>query len=223
MSTDLLSEIGIDHFRERLLKYTRRAYHFLPKIKKPHILDVGCGSGVPTTELSKLSDGEIIGIDNDQSLLEKLNRRIREEGLSNRVKTMKRSLLDLAFRDESFDIIWAEGVTWIIGFEKGLEEWKRLLKPNGFLVVHDEIKTVSGKLKKVPSCGYKLINHFRLPEDFWWIEYYKPLEKRIKELHMKYYSNSEALEILKQYQNDVDMFKRNPKEHRSAFYIMKKQ
>ena len=219
---NLLVEVNRDRFRENLNKYTRRAFQMLPKIEKPRILDVGCGSGVPTIELSKLSDGEIIGIDINQSLLIKLNRRIKEEGLLNLVKTMKHSLLNIAFPDESFDIIWAEGVIWIIGLEKGLEEWKRLLKPNGFLVVHDEIKTVSGKLKKIPSCGYKLINHFGLPEDAWWTEYYKPLEKRIKELYMKYNNNSKVLKILKQYQNDVDVFKMNPKEHRSAFYIMQK-
>jgi len=163
-----------------------------------------------------------MGVDIDQTQLEKLNRKIAEAGLAHRVKTINCSLFEMKFQDESFDIIWAEGVIWIIGLEKGLEEWKRLLKPNGFLVVHDEIKTVSGKLKKIPSYGYKLINHFGLPEDAWWTEYYKPLEKRIKELYMKYNNNSKVLKILKQYQNDVDVFKMNPKEHRSAFYIMQK-
>jgi len=219
---DLQVEINLDYFRERLIKYTRRAYQMLPKIENPHILDIGCGSGVPTIELAKLSDGEIIGIDINQSLLNKLNRRIEEEGLSNRVKTVKCSLFEIDFPDESFDIIWAEGVIRIIGFEKGLKEWRRLLKPNGFLVVHDEIKIVSNKLKKIPSCGYKLINHFSLPEDAHWTEYYRPLEIRIKELYTKYKNNSEALKILKKHQNDIEMVKRNPKEHSSAFYIIQK-
>ena len=143
MSKDLLSEIDKDHFRERLIKYTRRAYQMLPKIENPHILDIGCGSGVPTIELAKLSDGEIIGIDINQSSLDKLNGKIGEEGFSSRVKTVKCSLFEMDFPDESFDIIWAEGSIWVIGFEKGLKEWRRLLKPSGFLVVHDAIKIVS--------------------------------------------------------------------------------
>jgi ubiquinone/menaquinone biosynthesis C-methylase UbiE len=222
MSGDLLSEIEKDRFRERLVKYTRRAYQMLPKIKNPRILDIGCGSGVPTIELAKLCDGEIVGIDIDQSLLDKLNRRIEEEGLSNRVKTMKRSLFEIDFPDESFDVIWAEGSIWIIGFGKGLQAWRRLLKPNGFLVVHDEIKTVSDELKKIPSYGYKLINHFALPEAAHWTEYYKPLEIRIKKLYMKYRNNPEALKILKKHQNEIDMVKRNPKEHSSAFFVIQK-
>jgi len=211
-----------DHFRERLNKYTRRAFKMLSKIENPHILDIGCGSGVPTIELAKLSDGEIIGIDINPFELDKLKRKIEEEGFSDRVKTVKCSLFEIDFPDESFDIIWAEGSIWIIGFEKGLKEWRRLLKPNGFLVVHDEIKTVSNKLKKIPSCGYKLINHFSLPEDAHWTEYYRPLEIRIKELYTKYKDNSEALKIFKKYQNEIDMVKRKPKEHSSAFYIMQK-
>jgi ubiquinone/menaquinone biosynthesis C-methylase UbiE len=222
MSRDLLSEINRDHFRERLSKYTRKAFQMLPELDRPRILDVGCGSGVPTLLLAKLSKGEVIGIDVDQSLLDELNRKIEEEGLANSVTTKKCSLFEMDFPDESFDIIWAEGSIWIIGFEKGLKEWRRLLKPNGFLVVHDEIKTVSDKLKKIPSCGYKLINHFSLPEGAHWTEYYRPLEIRIKELFMKYKNNSEALKILKKYQNEIDMVKRNPKEHSSAFYIMQK-
>jgi len=222
MSTDLLSEIGNDHFRERLLKYTRLAYRCLPKMKKPQILDVGCGSGVPTIELAKLSDGEIVGIDIDQSLLDRLNRKIAEECLSNRVKAVKCSLFEIDFPDESFDIIWAEGSIHIIGFEKGLREWNRLLKTDGFLVVHDEIKNMSNKLEKIPSYGYKLINYFSLPEDAWWIEYYSPLEIRIKELRMKHSNDPEALKILKKYQNEIDMVKKNPKDCDSGFYIMKK-
>ena len=222
MPKDLLLEINQDHFRERLSKYTRKAFQMLPKLAKPCILDIGCGSGVPTIELAKLCDGEIIGIDINQSLLDELNGKIEEEGFSSRVKTLKCSLFEIDFPDESFDIIWAEGSIWIIGFEKGLKEWRRLLKPNGFLVVHDEIKTVLSKLRKIRSCGYKLINHFSLPEDAWWTEYYRPLETRIKELYMKYKNKPEALKILRKYQKEIDMVKRNPKEHGSAFFLIQK-
>jgi len=222
MPKEAMPELDLDHFRTRLSEFTRRAFRILPKLEKPHILDVGCGSGVPTIELAKLSDGEIIGIDIDQRLLEKLNRKIEKEGLSNRVKAKKSSLFEIDFPDESFDIIWAEGSIWIIGFERGLKEWRRLLKPNGFLVVHDEIKTVSNKLEKIPKCGYRLIDHFSLPGDAHWTEYYRPLEIRIKELHMKYKDNADALEILKKHQKEIDMVKRNPEEHSSAFFVMQK-
>ena len=222
MSEDLLFKINQDHFRERLNKYTRKAFQMLPKLERPRILDIGCGSGVPTIELARLSDGEIIGIDINQSLLDKLNRKIEEEGFSNRVQTIKCSLFEIDFPDESFDIIWAEGSISIIGFEKALNEWNRLLKTNGFLVAHDDTKNMSDKLKKIPDCGYKLINYFSLPEDAWWTEYYRPLESRINELRIKYKNDPKALKILEKYQNEVDMVKKNPKDYGSGFYIMQK-
>jgi len=222
MPKDLMTEINPDHFRERLNKYTRKAFQMLPKLEKPRILDIGCGSGVPTIELARLSDGEIIGIDTDESLLEKLGGKIQKEGFSDRVKTVKCSLFEIDFPDESFDIVWAEGSISLIGFERGLREWKRLLKTNGFLVVHDDIKNMPDKLKKIPNCGYELINHFSLPEDAWWTKYYKPLEIQIKELHITYKNDPEALKILKNYQNEIDTVKKNPKGYGSVFYIMQK-
>jgi len=192
----------------------------LPELDKPHILDVGCGLGVPTIELAKLSEGEVVGLDIDQSLLDELNRKIKREGLSNYVTTGKCSMFEMDFPDESFNIIWAEGSISVIGFERGLKEWRRLLKPDGFLVVHAETKNMSNKLKKIPSYGYNLFNQFSLPEDAHWTEYYRPLEIRIKELQAKYKNNPGALQMLRKHQNEIDMVKRNPRKYSSAFYIM---
>jgi len=222
VSKDVYIEIDRDHFRQRLLKYTRKAFKLLPKFDEPHILDVGCGSGVPTIELARLSKGEVVGIDSNQSLLDELNSKIEREGLSKRVETIKCSMFKLDFPDENFEIIWVEGSIWAIGFEKGLKKWRRLLKPKGILVVHDLIKNVSNKLEKIPSFGYKLTNHFSLPENAWWIEYYRPLERRINELRMRYKNNPESLKILEKYQNEINLVKKNYKHYSSGFYIMQK-
>lgn len=222
MSKDLHSEIDRDYFRERLLKYTRKAFQLLPELDKPRILDVGCGSGVPTIALAKLSKGEVVGLDIDQTLLDELNRKIEREDLSRRVETRKCSMFNVDFPDESFDVIWAEGSISVIGFERGLKEWRRLLKPGGFMVVHAETRKILDKLKRIPSFGYNLLNHFSLPEDTHWAEYYKPLEIRIQELCAKYKNDPETLAVLRKHQNEVDMVKRNPKEFSSAFYIIQK-
>ena len=87
MLKDVCTDIDRDSFRKRLLKYTRKVFKLLPRLDKPRILDVGCGSGVPTIELAILSRGKIVGIDIDQSLLDELDRKIEREGLSNRVES----------------------------------------------------------------------------------------------------------------------------------------
>jgi len=37
-------------------------------------------------------------------------------------------------KKESFDLIWCEGAIFIIGLEKGLTEWRPLLKKDGYIV-----------------------------------------------------------------------------------------
>ena len=65
-----------DKIRKRLLKYTRRAFRMLPEMDEPRILDVGCGSGIPTLELARLGQGKVIGIDIDHPALDIFARKI---------------------------------------------------------------------------------------------------------------------------------------------------
>jgi len=211
-----------DHLREGLVKYTRKAFRMLPKMTIPCILDIGCGSGVPTLELARLSQGEVIGIDIDQPALDRFITKIKEAGLTNRVQAVNRSILDMDFPDESFDIIWAEGSIAVIGFEKGLEEWRRLLKTGGLLVVHDDLGDLTVKRRQISQCGYELINHFVLSDDIWWNEYYAPLEKKFNEVRAKHTSDQKTIAVLDDDQREIDTFKRDPKRYRSVFFIMRK-
>lgn len=194
----------------------------LPKLDKPRILDVGCGSGVPTMELARLGQGEVIGIDIDQPALDKLKKKISEAGFSDRVQAVNRSMLDMAFPDESFDIIWSEGSISVIGFERGIQEWKRFLKPNGFMVIHDEKGNVEEKLEQISKCCYKLLGYFILSEDTWWTEYFAPLEKLIAKSQTSYTDGPQALEELNQAQRELEMFKNNPERNSSVCFVIQK-
>jgi ubiquinone/menaquinone biosynthesis C-methylase UbiE len=209
-----------DIVRGRLLKYTRRAFRMLPKLDKPRILDIGCGSGVPTMELARLGQGEIIGIDIDQPALDKLKKKISEAGFSDRVQAVNCSILDMVFPDESFDIIWSEGSIFAIGFKRGIQQWKRFLKPNGFMVIHDEKGNVEGKLEQISKCGYKLLGYFILSEDTWWTEYFAPLEKLIAKSQTSYTDDPQALEELSQAQREMEMFKNHPERNSSVCFVI---
>jgi ubiquinone/menaquinone biosynthesis C-methylase UbiE len=212
----------IEQVRAAFLKYTRKAFLRLPRLEKPRILDIGCGSGVPTLEIAKLSDGEVTGIDVDQSCLDELNRKINEEALSNRVEAINLSVFEMKFPDETFDVIWSEGVINTVGFERGLKEWRRLLKHNGYLVIHYQITRAADSISRLPQYGYSLADTVPLPEDAWWTEFYKPLEEKMSALLHKYRNSSDALKLLKQYKSEMNMVKKNPRNFRAAFYIMKK-
>lgn len=48
-----------DPFRARLIPYTRQAFAGFPDLEFHDILDLGCGSGLPTLVLAKLTNGKI--------------------------------------------------------------------------------------------------------------------------------------------------------------------
>jgi SAM-dependent methyltransferase len=234
-----------DRVRERLNKFTIKAFQMLPKLEKPQILDVGCGSGVPTMELAKLSNGQITALDISQSLLDRLARKIEKAGLSERIKIVRCSMFDMDFPDESFDIIWAEGSTFIIGFERALREWRCLLRPKRFLVAHEMtwshpdppqevynywkglaasgIRTVPEYLEQIPACGYDVVGYFTLPEDVHWIKYYSPLERRIQELRLKYVNDSKALEVIDKEQQEIEVARKHHQWYGSAFFVMQRK
>ena len=211
-------ELNKDQLREALLKYTRKAFSAIPEIETPRILDIGCGTGIPTITLAKLSGGEVTGIDIDGAKIKKLKIRIEKEGLSNRVKAIECSLLEMTFPDENFDILWAEGVMDIIGFRKRLKRWRRLIKSHGYLVIHDDEERAEEKERVIPLCGYSLIQKFSLPSTVWRKHYFRPLKKRIEQLSARYKSNQKIMKQLQKKQEEIDYFNSNPRG--SIFFIM---
>jgi len=216
-------QIDRDFVRRNLLKYTRQAYQMLPLLDKPRILDIGCGSGVPTIELAKLSDGEVTALDNDQDELNKLAERLKQEGLTDRIKILNSSIPKMNFPAESFDIIWAEGSIFVLGFRKSLEKWGEFLKPNGFIVFHDDAIDAEAKLKLIPVCGFDPIGHFMISRETWWSEYYVPLENKIKEIIDNYQDDPKRLINIKKDQQEIEAFKNNTNSWSSVFFIMQKK
>lgn len=222
-------------------RYTERAFRMLPPMEDPRILDIGCGPGSPTMALAKLGGGEVIGIDIHQQYLDQLQAKIDAADVGHRVRAVNCSMFEIDFDDRSFDIVWAEGSIFIIGFERGLCEWKRLIKPERFLVVHEvawlrpdppqeivdfwlreypAITTIDEKLRQIEKSGHHLIGHFPLPEDAWWHEYYDPLEERIDMLRAKYAEDAEVIAELDEHQLEIDMFRKYSRWYGSVFFVM---
>jgi len=210
-----------DEVRQYLLKYARKAFRMIPPMDKPRILDIGCGSGIPTLELARLSQGQVIGIDIDQPALDRFVGRIRQAGLSDRVRAVNCSMFDMDFADESFDIIWSEGSIHAIGFERGLQEWRRFLKPGGFVVVHDEQANVGAKLKYIAKYGYELVGYFLLDEETWRAEYYAPLEMLIAEYRTRPSDDAKLLEEIQRAQEELDTFKQHPERNSSVYFVIR--
>lgn len=224
MAEDNLAEelqVYKDTLRENLLKFTRKAFELFPKIERPRILDIGCGSGVPTLELARISGGQVTAIDTDLVQLAMLENKIENAGLSDRVNVINCSMLDLP--EGNFDIIWAEGAIAVIGFEKGIREWSRLIRDGGYLVIHDDLMGLKEKMEQIPLCGYDLIGHFIMNEDIWWNEYYAPLEKKLNDIRSKHLNDKGVVKLLSGDQQEVDGYKKDKERYRSVFFVLKKK
>jgi SAM-dependent methyltransferase len=121
--------------------------------------------------------------------VEELNRKALNLGLAHRLEARVADMRQLDFAPASFDLIWCEGAIYIIGFEAGLREWRRLLVPGGHMAVTEvcwtkpnpppacaefwarEYPAISDKaalLAIIRDCGYELEEHFALPRSSWW-------------------------------------------------------
>lgn len=221
MEAEILKELDIEGFRATFLRYRREAFEIIPMLDKPQNLDIGCGTGIPTLELARLTNGEIIGIDIDQDALNILENKIQQQDLSDRIKIFNRSVYDTKFEDEMFDIIWEDGVIHLLDLKRALTECNRLLKINGYLISGEANNWANKKLKHFPKFGFKLMNKIPWAENCWWKEYYAPLEKKIDVLR-KNYDNIDNIKQIKQIINEIEMVKKNPTGFECTTYIFQK-
>jgi methylase of polypeptide subunit release factors len=183
----------------------------LPSMDKPSILDIGCGSGIQTIELAKMCNGHITAIDIDIPALVSLKKRVKDLGLSHRISVKQASMHDLNRVKEIYDIVWAEGSIFVVGFEKGIRDWKKLLKKGGFLVIHDEDTRIEQKLQIIKKHEYQLRGQIKIPHEEWEVRYYKPL---LSFLSKKKLAPAEDNKLRK----EIDSFKRT--RMGSVFFIM---
>jgi SAM-dependent methyltransferase len=221
---------------------TQRAASRIPELPKDFkILDIGCGTGKQTLELVKYFGGPIYAIDNHQPYLDELSAEARKKGFEDEIFCTRASMLDQGFVKGKYDLIWAEGSIFIIGFEEGLKFFKSLLKPNAYMAIteanwikpnppteivdfwereYPAITNIENNLKTIESLNYKLIDHFILPQKAWWENFYVPLEKRLKKLYKKYHEDEDSLELLDMIQLEVDMYRKYGDYYGYVFYIM---
>jgi ubiquinone/menaquinone biosynthesis C-methylase UbiE len=206
-----------DTCRKNLLKYLNLAVSALPTVKNPIMLDVGCGTGVPTLFMIQQMHSTVYAVDIDQKVLDHLRRKINSLNLEDRIKIYRESVFDMSFPEKYFDIILAEGLLNITGFEQGLILLDKFIKEKGFMIVHDEYRDHDKKLKIMNRFGYRLIHSVLLDEHVWWNEYYRCLDRKLRTLDKEILSEKFKNEI-----REISQYRENPTLFRSVYYVLKK-
>lgn len=102
--------------------------------KDTKLLDIGTSTGHTALEFARLTGCEVVGIDINTMSLEVA--RERAECLKlDRVSFVEQNATNMQFADDTFDVVFAGNVTSLIeDRNSALDEYWRVLKPNGFLV-----------------------------------------------------------------------------------------
>lgn len=202
-----------DHCRKKLFPYTLKAIAELPAMEDPRILDMGCGTGVPALALLETYPGSLWAVDTDSESLEWLREKAQTGNLTDRINVIQASLLDVSLPGESFDIVLAEGLLNVVGFEKGLPALVRFLKPGGYLILHDELKDDEGKRRIFAGHHLEVLRSIELDANVWWQDYYACLEDLIQK--------EETISLYERELSEIADIKNHPEQFCSVYYVLR--
>lgn len=225
---------------------TEKAFLSLPNFAAgARILDIGCGGGMQTLHLARICENcRIIALDIYRPYLEQLMTKALKEGISDRIETVCASMEKLPLKDKKFDVIWAEGSIFVMGFGKGLKYWKGFLKDRGFMALteaalftdtpseevmnfwqdcYPDIKTIPENERIIEDAGYDIITKFKLPVSAWWDDFYVYLGKRLDEIEGKYRKNEEAKSVIDFSRTEIELFRKYPNEYGYVFFVLEKK
>lgn len=223
---------------------TIKALSFIDNLtNQSKIIDVGCGTGGQTMVLAEHTEGSITGVDLFPTFIDLFNRNACKLNVQDRVKGVIGSMENLPFQSEELDLIWSEGAIYNIGFERGLSEWKRFLKPGGYIAVSEaswftderpaeintfwqgeypEIDTIPNKIAQMQKNGYVPVASFILPENCWTEHYYIPQVEAQEKFLTKYEGNITAGELIANQRHEAHLYAKYNKYYGYVFYIGKK-
>ncbi len=118
------------------IKWRKKVVQLVSNKNPKTILDIATGTGDLAILMAKTSAEKIVGLDLSEGMLEIGKTKISTKNLSSKIEMIVGDSENLPFEDNSFDAITvAFGIRNFETLEKGLAEIKRVLKPQGILVV----------------------------------------------------------------------------------------
>jgi len=207
------------------------------------IADIGCGTGSSAMLLARALNAQITAVDFLPDFVEVLKANAESEGLSKKIDPLVCSMDNLQFDNEEYDVIWSEGAIYNMGFENGIDDWKRFLKPGGLLVVSEitwttddrpfeiqkhweaeypEISTASSKISILENSGYSPIAYFVLPEHCWLDNYYRPLQNSFAEFLARNANNEDAQAIVEAEKKEIALYEQFKNHYNYGVYIARK-
>lgn len=223
---------------------TIKALSFIENLPpNARIADVGCGTGTQTLTLAQNTNGHITAIDLFPQFIDILNNNVKKLNLEDKFSTIVGDMCSLSFGENELDLLWSEGAIYNIGFERGMNEWRKFIKPGGYIAVSEgtwftpdrpkeiedfwmdnypEIDTISNKVAVMEKAGYVPVATFILPENCWIENFYVPHETARKKFLEKYGDNKTAQELISSQLHEERLYYKYKDYYGYVFYIGKK-
>ena len=134
------------------------------------VLEVGVGTGLSLPDYGR--DTRLVGVDISEPMLEKARERVRKLGLRNveGLHVMDAERLD--FADGSFDVVVAQYVvTAVPDPEAALDEFVRVLKPGGEIILTSRVGAEGGLRGHVEKVLSPVVNRLGWRTEFAWDRY----------------------------------------------------
>lgn len=221
---------------------TREALRRLPALPaSPRVLDLGCGSGRSALVLAEELRTRVVAVDIHQPFLDQLKAAARKRGLKDLIETRCGDMAAPGVPAGSIDLVWSEGALYMLGFEDGLRLWRPLLAPGGCLAVSEcswlcaecpaeavaffrgaypAMAGIEQNLERARAAGFDVIDHFTLPPEAWWDEYYVPLEERMARLAPD--ADPELAAVIAETQREIELYRRYSDSYGYVFYLMRR-
>jgi len=114
------------------------------------VLDVGVGTGLELPMIDRRT--RITGVDLSRPMLERARTRVREQTLTNVEGLLVMDAMRLAFPDASFDAVVAPYVLTVVPDPRAsLDEWSRVLKPGGEIVLVNHVGAERGPIAAIEA------------------------------------------------------------------------
>ena len=215
----------------------------LDRARPLRIADLGCGTGASALQLARSLNAEITAVDILPEFIEELGRRAARARLKGKIKPVVGSMENLQFEEEAFDVIWSEGAIYNIGFQRGITDWMRFLRPGGVLAVSEitwmtsdrpvevqrywhkwypEIATASRKMGILENTGYSPIGYFALPKHCWMENYYQPLQGGFESFLARHNGSEQARAIVSAEEQEIALYEKYGEHYSYGFYIARK-
>lgn len=223
---------------------TAKALSFVDNLDdRSLIADLGCGTGGQTMVLAQHAPGSITGIDIFSVFIDLFNQNAEKHNLQDRVKGIVGSMDNLPYQEEELDLIWSEGAIYNIGFERGLDKWRKSLKAGGYVAVseaswfteerpdeiHDfwmdaypGIDTIPNKVMQMQKAGYIPTATFIVPESCWIEDFYAPQVNAQKVFLEKNAGNKLAVEFIANQRHELELYRKYKEYYGYVFYIGQK-